>query len=117
MSEELTIENDEPKRTGILTFISVLIFFGCISSILLLFFDSASKLSMGFKALIIINSIVVAAIAYGIWRNYKWGVYSYIGFSILSGCLMYFMGLWVNYSYIPSAIISIILLTQLSNMK
>ena len=117
MSEELSLEFEPPKRGKLLTFVSLFLAFGCISSLIIVPSDTAVSLGLTYQVMLVIASVITGISAYGIWLNRKWGAYTYIALTVVNQPLLFIMGWWVLGALVLPGIFVIILLTKLRTMQ
>ncbi len=117
MSEELNFEMKSAKRGKLLTVVSLFLAFGCISSLAMAPSEIAASLGFGYQITLVIAALITGAAAFEIWKNKKWGAYTYITLALVNQPFLLLMGWWNLGALIIPGIIVALLLIKLSTMK
>lgn len=108
------MENPDSKKLPrnysiLLRVVSGYLFYSAAASIALMFSDVAASFGFFYQICLAIAAVVVAISAYGLWRHYKWGAWTYVAFMAVNQPFLYFMGWWVIYTLvIPGIVVALI---------
>jgi hypothetical protein len=105
------------SRPVAITVICIIGFIGLIPSVLLIFSPVASSIGAWYPPFLALASIGGLISFIGMWLMKKWGVYTYIGLTIMSQIVLLTKGVWNPLALMIPLIVIIIGYSNLKTMS
>lgn len=89
-----TMSDGRTRKSFLIQAVSIFMFVGGISSIVIAFSDPARELGTFFQVSLLVAAIWTLVAASGIWMHRRWGAYLYLALIVVSQVFLGLFNLW-----------------------